>query len=528
MRAAFKVYGLFAVCAVALSGCGPLIDQAFCDVPGCDFTSDEWARLSSLADLKAPEVDRSNAYSTKDDAAALGQKLYFDPRFSGNATLLDALRRPVPYARAAAGQPTGLACASCHDPKRAGGDFSSVPNRVSIGAGWYDVNGQQTVNAAHYRIVYWNGRTDSLWAQIVAVTESFFSMGSNRLKVVWLLKEKYAAEYATVFAAPGPYTLDFLPDVAATAALVETSGPRVNQCKLVGGACPAGCFEKPHVTAGQPPLCWPRYPLQGRPGATAGCQAGSTTEPFFDAWDCMDSADQTQVTRAYVNFAKAIAAYEQRLVSGSSRFDQFVAEGPKSTALTAEERRGARLFVGKASCVECHNTPLLSDSQFHNVGVPSSGNPVPTEADCPASGVCDCVNGTNCLPWGGYDGIKKLKSSAFRRTSQWSDDATDTSRQPYVDMELTDALKGTWRTPSLRDVAITPPYMHDGAYATLEEVVAAYNRGGASSGFSGAKSVRVEPLSLTPLEESDLVAFLNSLSSQPLPQQLVTAPVLPP
>lgn len=522
-----------ALTAMVLStGCG-FVDKVVCDVPGCDFSTDEWARLSALGGLGPVPADRSNKYSTREDAARLGQKLYFDARFSGNAVLLDSLRRPVPYARAAAGQPTGISCATCHDPRRAGADFTSVPNRVSIGAGWYDVNGQQTVNAGHYKILYWNARTDSLWAQIVAVTESFFSMGSNRLKVVWLLKQKYAAEYAAVFGADG-YTLDFLPDFATTQAKTEpatlvdgSANPRAFQCVLAAGACPPDCVEKANDTASAAPQCWPRFPLQGRPGATAGCQAGRASEPFRDAWDCMAPADQALVTRAFVNFAKAIAAYEQTLVSVDSAFDRFIAEGPGSATLTDAQKRGARLFVGKAACVECHSTPLFSDSGLHNVGVPSSGDPVPTERDCPAGGVCDCVNGTNCLPWGGYDGIKKLKAGAFLRTSPFSDDPTDTSRQAYLDLELSEGLKGTWRTPSLRDVALTAPYMHDGAYETLEQVVDAYNRGGASSGFAGTKSVRVRPLFLTEVEQSDLVSFLNALTGQPLPDALVTSPVLP-
>ncbi|MBL9037161.1 MAG: hypothetical protein JNG84_01480 [Archangium sp.] len=515
------------------SGCGPA-GEAWCGAGGCDFSAHEWSALTSLAGLGAPPDDPSNAYASSDVAAALGHQLYFDTRFSGNATLLDTLRRPVPYARAPLGQPTGIACVTCHDVTRAGTDVSSIPNTVSIGAGWYDVNSQQTVNAAHYTLIYWNARNDSLWAQIVAVTESFVSMGSNRLKVVWLMKQKYAAAYAQAFASPGGYTLDFLPDFAATSASVEaatlpdgTANPRAQMCVLENGACPAECVSHDNPTAGGPPVCWPRFPLQGRPGSLAGCQAGVASEPFRDAFDCMAAADKALINRAYVNFAKAIASYEHRLTSADSRFDRFMAEGPKSTALSAEEQRGARLFVGKASCIECHNTPFFSDSGLHNVGVPSAGIPVPTERDCPAGGVCDCVNGVNCLPWGGYDGIRKLKTNGFKRTSEWSDAPTDTSRQAYVDMELTDALKGTWRTPSLRDVALTAPYMHDGSYKTLEEVVSAYNRGGASSGFPGTKSVRIAPLGLTPTEERDLVAFLNSLTGAPVPAPWGTPPVLP-
>ncbi len=515
--------------SLALAGCSA-VDSVFCPVDGCVFTQDEWKRLQSLAGLpEAPPDDPSNKYFTQPKAVELGQKLYFDPRFSGNATLLDSIRRPVPYARAAKGQPTNISCSTCHDPARAGADFTSDPNTVSIGAGWYDVNGQQTVNAAYYGIIYWNGRNDSLWAQIIAVGESFVSMGSNRLKIAWLLKDKYEADYSAVFT---EWPLPFTSGSAAVAAMVEpdeladgSRNPKGGQCTLTAGACPAECRS---VTGTDGTAsCWPRFPLQGRPGSTTGCQPGSASEPFNDAYDCMDAADQKLVTRVYVNFAKAIAAYEGALVSRESAFDHWVAEGPTSEALSPAQRRGAKVFVGKGSCVDCHNTPLFSDSHFHNVGAPQVGTAVPTEADCRAGGFCDCVNTKNCLPAGGLDGLTKLHANGFRRDSTWSDDPSK-SPSPYLELPLDASLRGTWRTPSLRDVEKTAPYMHDGCYRTLEEVVEAYDRGGSAAEVVGDKSVQLKPLHLTDQEKSDLVEFLRSLNGTPLPTSLVTAPVLPP
>lgn len=517
--------------ALALGAGCEAADDLLCPVPGCQFSAEAWAALESLAGLPAePPDDPSNQYARNPRAQELGQQLYFDPRFSGTATLVDMLRRPVPYARAAQGQPLHIACATCHDPARAGGDFTSVPNTVSIGAGWYDVNGQQTVNAAYYGLTYWNGRNDSLWSQIVAVTESSVSMGSNRLQVAWLLRDKYADAYAAVFPT---WPLPFPSGSAAVAALVEpktkadgSRNPRGGQCLLAGGACPAPC--RAVAGADGAPSCWPRFPLEGRPGATAGCQPGSPDEPFNDAWDCMAPADQALVTRVYVNFAKAIAAYEYRLVSRDAPFDRWVAEGPDSERLRPAQRRGAALFVGKASCIECHATPLFSDSRFHNVGVPQVGPGVPTLADCPAGHACDCVNRRNCLPDGALDGLGKLHRNGFRRDSQWSDAPNDPAGRAWLELPLDEALAGAWRTPSLRDVEKTAPYMHNGVYRTLEEVIDAYDRGGASAEVVGRKSVRVKPLHLTAREKADLVEFLRALNGAPLPATLTSAPVLPP
>ncbi|HEY8208937.1 MAG TPA: hypothetical protein VIG99_15710, partial [Myxococcaceae bacterium] len=310
-----------------------------------------------------------------------------------------------------------------------------------------------------------------------------------------------------------------------------TIGNTRGQCNLdAGGGCTAaGCRVASDGS------CWPRFPRNGKPGSKAGCQSNDATEPFFDAYDCMDPADQAMVTRTYVNFAKAIAAYESRLISRDSAFDRFVEAGPGSTLISDAARRGARLFVGKAACYECHNTPLFSDSQFHNVGVPQVGAAVPTEADCVAGAVCDCVAGTNCLPWGAWDGLKKLKSNGFRRDGPFSDAPTDTSHQRFYDVaalvasndESVADMKGQWRTPGLRDVALTGPYMHNGLFRTLEEVIWHYDGGGAPSGYAGTKSVRVKPLGLTEQEVSDLVAFLQALNGAPLPPSLVTSPVLP-
>src|SRR5262249_36114399 len=151
-----------------------------------------------------------------------------------------------------------------------------------------------------------------------------------------------------------------------------------------------------------------------------------------------------------------------------------------------------------ASCIDCHNGNLLSDGDFHNIGVPQTGDHIPTPDDCPhGSARCDCTPGaetSSCLPAGAWSGWKKLvedgvskattaasrfATTSFTRNSEWSDEPTDPSS--YC-VQVDDSFKGAWRTPSLRDVALTAPYMHDGYYKTLEDVVWHYNNGGTASG----------------------------------------------
>ncbi len=485
---------------------------------GCEsdlFTSAEWDRLETLVNVdQDPLPDPVNKYVGNPEAEALGQMFFFDARFSGVATEVDVLGRPTTAARAPVGQPIGIMCATCHDPSRGGGDHSSVPGNVSIGAGIYDVNAESVINSAYYDLKYWNGRYDSLVWQAMSVLESGVSMNTDRVRVAWLINDLYRARYRALFDDPlpaFPHTFD------EQAALLEPDG----QCTLdTGSACPDECSED---ASG----CWPRFPLHGRPGQGT-CKRGEA--PLADGFDCMEAADQAAVTRVLVNVAKAIAAYEFTLVSRNSAFDRFMTEGEGSELIPASARRGAKLFVGKASCIDCHRTPLFSDGKFHNVGVPQTGPGVPTEGDCPPGGTCDCVAGTVCLPWGAHFGLTVLHGTKLRvDNSTYSDDPVLTDRlRPWYELELTDDLKGAWRTPSLRDAAITAPYMHDGYYRSLDEVVRHYAQGGTRLGSASDQlDKRIRPLDLSEGEIQDLVEFLKTLTGEPLPRELVTAPALP-
>jgi cytochrome c peroxidase len=520
---------LFIVAAVMSSmGCHA-VDDLFCSGAGCEWTKEEWTRVQSLSNVKdsrglpALPGDSSNRYLDpqmvpQDDLIDLGRRFYFDPRFSGPATLSDSIGRPVPFARAPKGTAIGIACADCHNPARAGGDFTSQPNTVSIGAGWYDVNGQQTMNAVFFADyngfpggrskLYWNGRTEALWAQAAQVNESGFSMNGDRANTFWVIleDERYRDDYNRLF------------------------GTSLDPADYQG------------------------------PGLSRHARPDKFNAGLNDAWTCLSDTSKELVTRTQVNFGKAIEAYERTLLAGSSAFDQFVGQGPGSDAISPAAKRGLHLFVGKASCVDCHNGYLLSDGDFHNIGVPQTGDHVPTAQDCPkGSARCDCTPGaeTNtCLPAGAWSGWKKLveegvaksndpksrfASASFTRNSEWSDDNQDPKVQLSQYCIQTDAsFKGAWRTPSLRDVALTAPYMHDGYYKTLDDVVWHYNAGGTASGTdpfpaadmtpanSGAdagigdcdptgrprgRAVQIKPLGLTDEEVSDVVEFLKTLNS---------------
>ncbi len=520
-----------AIC-LALTGCQS--GGFFCGSnASCDWSSTDLSRVEALADLApAPPTDPSNRYAANADAAALGKMFYFDTRFSGPSTGLDALNRQMPFGRSVAGQGANVACVTCHDAGHGGVDPASAPGNVSVGAGWTYNNALTTYNSAFYTLHLWNGRADSLWSQSVADNENVLTTNGNRLQTAWLINDLYGDAYGKVFS---DYPLPFSGPSSDVRLLVGADG----QCADVGGACPAACRAATSTTTGAVG-CWPRFPLQGKPGKVAGCQPGDAGEPFGDAYDCMAAPDQAAITRVLVNFGKAIAAYEQTLVLGASPFDRWVADlragkGDSSTAMSGPAQLGARLFVGKAACSDCHNTGLLSDGAFHNVGVGQTGTGVPTEGDCPAGGVCDCAPVTsthmggpkNCLPWGARDGIQKLKANGFRRDSMWSDGAADPTVAAYVGADLSTIPLGAYRTPSLRNVALTAPYMHDGSIATLDDVVWHYNQAETTPNTPGAATASFKPLYLTSDEQAELVAFLEALTCDPPPADVLAAPTLP-
>jgi cytochrome c peroxidase len=463
---------LVAVILVAgAGGCGKWADRLACTDGDCTWTRDQWGRIASLANVAAqpPPRDDSNAVlpgdqdwlnARLDDGAAalqipavrLGWLLYFDPALSGAITNKDTVGRDADTPRPAVCGSVNVSCATCHDPQRYGSDFTSVPGNVSDGAGFYDVNIQQTLNAARFPILYWNGRADALWAQAAQVMESGVSMNGDRLNTVYVLATKYADLYAAAFTDPA----DALPALAG-------------------------------------------LPRHGKPGVAA--------------YDALPDATKELATRLHGNAAKAIGAYEWFLTSDNSAFDQFVNEGASSSKLTDAQKRGLTLFIGHASCFDCHRTPMFSDGQFHNIGIPQTGVHVPTVPVCDTKG-CDCSALTNasCLPSGAYGGLEKLATQTYRRCT------TDCP----MDGKPTDKMMGAWRTPSLRDVAMTAPYMHDGSLATLSDVVWHYDQAaveGASLGTS-----ELTPLNLTNGDRDDLVAFLQSLTGQPGPKLLVTPP----
>lgn len=207
-------------------------------------------------------------------------------------------------------------------------------------------------------------------------------------------------------------------------------------------------------------------------------------------------ADWPRMTHAYV----AIAAFERTLVSDAKQvpFDRFM-KGDKK-ALSDSAKRGMAVYHGKGGCIQCHNGPLASDHKFYSLGVPENE-----------------VFKTEPL---------------YQITHRWEHYQKGISEKGYRAADYDYGLyyrtknpkdKHKFRTPSLRELKYTAPFMHNGIFYTLDEVVDFYNKGG---GDGPNKSPLIKPLGLSDQEKKDLVAFLEALSmDKPL---LMDPPKLPP
>lgn len=155
----------------------------------------------------------------------------------------------------------------------------------------------------------------------------------------------------------------------------------------------------------------------------------------------------------FENIGKAIAAFERSIISDNSAFDHYIA-GDKN-AMSPAAIRGMAVFSGKGNCTRCHDGNNFTDDSFHNIGVGD----------------------------------------------------TDLGR---YGISASENMKGAFKTPGLRNIILSAPYMHNGSVATLEDVVELYNQGGHKS--NSEVSPLIEPLSLSAQEKADLVAFMAALT----------------
>jgi cytochrome c peroxidase len=194
----------------------------------------------------------------------------------------------------------------------------------------------------------------------------------------------------------------------------------------------------------------------------------------------------------------AIAAFERQQVLGNTPFDRWF-YGGEEEAMTAQQKRGFELFVNEARCVSCHlieqTQALFTDSRFHNIGV----------------GINDIQND---VPKLAGEFLRAEATLAEVDVKVLSDKKTSELGRFAVTRKVDEV--GAFKTPTLRNIAATAPYMHDGSLETLRDVVVHYNNGGVTKEGDPVNdflSGGIRPLNLTDKEIDDLVAFMEALTS---------------
>lgn len=437
-----------------------------------DLSEAQARRILAMSPLGPPVPDPTNAFHENEGAARLGQALFFDERLSRNGD---------------------VSCATCHDPQRSWTDGRTVAEGVGV----LDRNTPSLWNVARNRWFFWDGRVDTLWAQALVPLESGVEHAGSRLQLAHLVHDdpELRRVYERLF---GP-----MPELEDEGRFPPTGRPVPDEELARSEAYARSQTARVELPAN----------VQGHEHGAGGSHF---YHPHQRSWDAMNADDQAAVTRVFANLGKCIAAFVRKITSDRSPLDVFV-EGlreddpAKLAALSPSARRGMALFVGRAECHICHNGPDFTDGEFHDLGLPpptgTDGEPLPET--------------------GRAHGVATLRASPFNARGPYSDAAAG-------DLVALDFLPqhahggpAEFKTPTLRNVATTAPYMHRGQFATLHDVVRFYSTRAGARTSPPTRETILHPLGLSDAEIDDLVAFLESLTGDEIDPTLARAPASP-
>src|ERR1051326_8128733 len=356
------------------------------------FSPADRALIATLSPLPDLPVDTTNKYRDSAAAALLGQKLFFEPRLSGPIQT----GTPAEGQLGAIGETGKIACRNCHMPESGwlfdirSNNGGPIPNATALGSAWMTRNVSSVVNTVFYvhpgTQAHWrenDGFSDSEWFDAQSEPEGPPVQNGSRLQLAHVIFEHYHAEYTAAF---------------------------------------------------------PEWPLN--PALNNYSRFPATGSPYTDTanWNSLSSSDKEIINRILVNYGKAIEAYLRKLVSRNAPFDRYVAGD--DSAISANAKKGLKLFLGKAECIHCHNTPLFSDDDFHVIGLKIDTTLSP-HADPNEIGrafnqalICDPT----------------VAGGDFNVNGHFSDDPATTRDGNFCSQTIPNGL---WRTKGLRQVAET-------------------------------------------------------------------------
>lgn len=408
--------------------------------------------------------------------ARLGRKLFFDKRLSANEK---------------------ISCASCHNPQT---NFTDrTPKAMGIGPTLRRT--PSIVNVFANSWFFWDGRTDSLAAQALGPIEHPNEHGVSRLFVVHFLRTHYLDEYEQIF---GP-----MPNALLSTDLPLHAIPSPNRLHLPINISAYGLASLSVFSIMDDILVASRQQqiAPGRELSNRASLAAHYPKEWVDNWNKLPASTQNAINEVFANFGKSIASYEAGLIAVDSPFDRFAKkllanspDTPESSALDESfgpsELHGLKLFTGPAKCITCHNGANFTDQQFHNIGLDANK-----------------LDLKHFIDTGRALGVILVQDSLFNCLgSFFSNQELESCKElPWLDTENLE-LVGAFKTPSLRNAKERPPYMHDGRFKNLSEVIEHYNSADATP-YIGHREETLAPLHLDEKEKKALIDFLKSLSA---------------
>jgi cytochrome c peroxidase len=421
------------------------------------FSNEDWQRVTAIAPLATPMPPNPfDAQGDNDAIARFGQRLFFDKR-GADAIIVDG-----PSGKAAhtmtdpvtgmpimvPGEEGRVSCATCH-----GSTYLADPRPfpVSHGRSWLAHNTPTMANLGYLKSVLWTGRFDSLREHGTGATAQSTALGQ-----IHFIYNFHRDEYNAVF-----------PNTPLDPALDPT---------------------EPDAA---------RFPTAGNP-KTATTVNGQTVMAADGAFEKMAPADRWAVYQFKGNMGVVFEAHPRKLNTPGSKFERYV-HAEDSSALSDSAKNGLRLFIGKASCIDCHNGPALSDGLYHNIGVPTQTYNPPAPYSTTA-GVPDRGRG-GTLVAGLNNQLMVLRTNAmlapmdqvplFGGAGQFSDDpgeglkrlvAQDTAScttRSSDPADVTAACQALFFPGSPEDTTKTPPVPAKPADLRLDTCIAANTASGA-------------------------------------------------
>ena len=408
--------------------------------------------VSNLSISQAPRLSTRTRQE-----ASLGRMLFADTRFSANGR---------------------VSCQSCHVPSRSYTDG----RRVAIGTGVGKLNTPMTVNRYFSRWQFWDGRATHLASQALSPIESPVEHGSSRFKVAMIMYRDptYRQMYTELFGS-FPRGIELIERYNFDAAPLRK--------RDLPSYINDWCFDTMDENSGSI-----RYPGGQYDAARDSYFRPNTPDAVARNWNALPEALRQSINQVFYNFGVAIGSFEKGLVALDSPFDRFAQKFLETNNVQASlnenfgqrELQGLQYFYKQGGCISCHYGSNFTDEKFHNISLgPNRGYVFLGRA----KGVIDAINDPFSCQGEGRQACEELRRH----------------RNSIYDL-------GATKTPSLRNVALTAPYMHDGRFNNLSQVLNHYNYLPTPPAV-GRRSPKLRPARLPQGALGSLEGFLRSLNS---------------